>query len=143
MRLGNSSAAQGRVAHLETKVMRRVKRSTTGKRNGGYAWFRQRPPVHLPAPSLWLPLETGREDWVVTLSFPALSRVSSLGAARAKTADGKQLREAPRLGVNPGPSPAPADPAKGGGRGRPNSPPLFRSRARGPGTSGAPDAFQM
>ena len=92
MRLGNSSAAQGRVTHLETKVIRRVERSATGKRNGGYSWFRQRPPVRLPAPSLWLPLETGREDWVVTLPFPALSRVSSSGAARAKTADGNQLR---------------------------------------------------
>lgn len=59
MRLGNSSAAQGRIAHLETKVMRTVERSATGKRNGGYAWFRQCPPVRLPAPSLWLPLETG------------------------------------------------------------------------------------
>lgn len=57
MRLGNSSAAQGRIAHLETKVMGRVERSATGKRNGGYAWFRQRPPVRLPAPSLWLPLD--------------------------------------------------------------------------------------
>ena len=96
-----------------------------------------------PRPQPLAAIRDRREDWVVTLSFPALSRVSSSGAARAKTADGNQLREAPRLGVNPGPSPAPADPAKGGGRGRPNSPPLFRSRAPGPGTSGAPDAFQM
>ncbi|XP_047648908.1 guanine nucleotide-binding protein G(I)/G(S)/G(O) subunit gamma-8 isoform X1 [Phacochoerus africanus] len=65
------------------------------------------------------------------------------GADRAKTADGNQLREAPRFGVRPGPSPAPADPAKGGGRGRPSSPPFSCSRAPCPGMSGAPDAFQM
>lgn len=66
-----------------------------------------------------------------------------MGATGARTADGNQLREAPRLGARPGPSPAPADPAKWGERGRPSSPPPFRSGARGPGTSGAPDAFQM
>lgn len=65
------------------------------------------------------------------------------GGPGQKTADGNQLREAQRLGASPGPSPAPADPAKGGDEGAPAPLPLFRSRARGPGTSGAPDAFQM
>lgn len=65
------------------------------------------------------------------------------GGPGQKTADGNQLREAQRLGASPGPSPAPADPAKGGDEGAPAPLPPFRSRARGPGTSGAPDAFQM
>lgn len=94
--------------------MERRLRFAAPARNGGYERFEQRRSVRLPRPpSVWLPSETGIGDWVVTLSSPTLNWVSSLGAARAKTADGNQLREAQRLGASPGPSPAPADPVKG------------------------------
>ena len=143
MKLGDSCASQGRIAHLVTKVMRLVERSAARKRNEGYTRFRQCPPICLPCPQPLAAIRQREGRLGRHPVFPALSCVSSSGADRAKTADGNQLREAPRFGVIPGPSPAPADPAKGGGRGRPSSPPFFRSRAPCPGTSGAPDAFQM
>lgn len=57
--------------------------------------------------------EEERGNRVFTQSSPALSWVFSTGAALAKTADGNQLREAPRPSARPGPSPAPADTAGG------------------------------
>lgn len=113
---GGSCAARGRIAHLAAKLMRRVNRRlrpVARQRSGGSARFRRR--RLSVSRSLWLPSGRGRRHWVVTLSSPALSWVSSSRAARAKTADGNQLQEAPRLGARPGPSPAPADPAKRGG----------------------------